>query len=242
MSTTEAFDRSEWQTSQNERRQRLGLGMATTKKKIDSFKSLYQSKELNTKPQSLLESLNRSKEDATTTTTATTTTASKAFRAGAIVTKTINCFGKFQNKSDLFFGKGRKELLEISENEDGTYQGLKLVGDINVPRGKISWRSLNSQSITDVFGSHRQAVGSRFNVEFQVRDNVNDENDYSWISSSGEGSFVMRYMLKTDQWKLSFLRVGKEDDVKVTAEYFFVRVLEREAKEMIDARDSEDWK
>ena len=85
-------------------------------------------------------------------------------------------------------------------------------------------------------------MGSRFNVEFQVRDNVNDENDYSWISSSGEGSFVMRYMLKTDQWKLSFLRVGKEDNVKVTAEYFFVRVLEKEAKEMIDARDSEDWK
>ena len=92
MSTTEAFDRSEWQTSQNERRQCLGLGMATTKKKIDSFKSLYQSKELNTKPQSLLESLNRSKEDATTT-KATTTTASKVNRAGAIVTKTINCFG-----------------------------------------------------------------------------------------------------------------------------------------------------
>ena len=36
---------------------------------------------------------------------------------------------------------GRKEYLRIHRSADGRWQATKIVGDANVPRGKISFRT-----------------------------------------------------------------------------------------------------
>jgi hypothetical protein len=76
-----------------------------------------------------------------------------------------------------------------------------------------------------------------------VRNDVEDENDYSWIQTFGRGSIVMQYMTRSDSWKLSFLE-HLEDQApahakNVTAEYSFGRVSDEEAEVMMKGRDWE---
>jgi len=224
-------DRSNWQTSQCNRIQ-LGLGMVTPKKAIQMYKdSMKQT----------LCSPNNSRVANTTAATSMTTGPAAAGAKDLSIDNSNYCFGKFKNSS--FFGKGREELLDISEGVDGTYSALKLVGDAHVPRGKISWRSIKPQSVVDVFGTFSHKVGTPFQVEFQVRNDVEDENDYSWIQTFGRGSIVMQYMTRSDSWKLSFLE-HLEDQApahakNVTAEYSFGRVSDEEAEVMMKGRDWE---
>ena len=226
------MNRSGWQRIQHDRRQQSGLGMATTKENIQKYKDSITKE--NPQPQPAPVRRNGP------TQSVRSENPLRSGRAGVQANKAINCFGRFKNKCENFFGKGREELIDITENIDGTFQGIKLVGDANVPRGHINWRSIKPQTIHDTFGSHRLQPGTPFNVEFQVRTNIQDANDFSWVDTFEEGSLTMRYMTKVDEWKLSFVRITT-DEIRATAEYSFVRVTDGEANDMIQARDGNDW-
>ena len=65
--------------------------------------------------------------------------------------------GFFTNIND-FYGNDRKEFLYIYRTEQDTYEALKLVGDSNVPRGRLSFRTLGNG------GADEELVGSSGDV------------------------------------------------------------------------------
>ena len=99
--------------------------------------------------------------------------------------------GYFTNNYNGFFGPDRpREFLRISY-QDGAWQALKIVGDKNVPRGKISFRTMKRDvgaNITDFM-----------EVEIQIRQDVEDENDFSWGWNG-----VLRFDEGSDEWILQY--------------------------------------
>ncbi len=83
--------------------------------------------------------------------------------------------GYFTNTND-FFGRGRKEFLHISK-EGNIYSGLKILGDSNVPRGKVSFRTLDLKEPITI-----KQLQKGIPAELQIRRDINDENGFEWIS------------------------------------------------------------
>eukprot|EP00286_Rhodomonas_abbreviata_P020171 CAMPEP_0181300258 /NCGR_PEP_ID=MMETSP1101-20121128/6793_1 /TAXON_ID=46948 /ORGANISM="Rhodomonas abbreviata, Strain Caron Lab Isolate" /LENGTH=211 /DNA_ID=CAMNT_0023405481 /DNA_START=120 /DNA_END=752 /DNA_ORIENTATION=+ len=113
----------------------------------------------------------------------------------------------------------RCELLKVATDTKGGWTATKLVGDINVPRGKVSWKT-KEDAAPDVPG------GELFDVLLQFRVDSDDPEGFGWM----EGA-TAQYFEKTDTWKLQAF--GNALD--------FDRVDDEEAAVMIAARDGADW-
>jgi len=145
--------------------------------------------------------------------------------------------GKFKN-IDPIFGLDRTELIHITpkvlpgphasaidstgHTHAGGWVATKLVGDANVPRGKVSW-------ITGDFPVSRILRGRPVLAAMQVRTNVHNPNAFSWMQGA-----QVNYNQEEDLW-----RVG----IGFGANAFFgrfVRVSEEEAAVMVLERDQQD--
>jgi len=93
--------------------------------------------------------------------------------------------GFFTNEND-FFGPDRKEYLHVTQ-ETGCWQGMKVVGDENVPRGKVCFRTCEGE---DVENGHMKA-------QLQVRNDTSDPNGFSWMDG-----FSVAYDTHSDSWLL----------------------------------------
>jgi len=94
--------------------------------------------------------------------------------------------GCFTNDGDMF-GPGRKEYLQISF-ENGKWQALKIVGDSNVPRGKISFRTVGEV----------ENIEKPTPAEVQVRTDVSNPDGFYWIETT------MRFDHAVQKWFLKF--------------------------------------
>ena len=97
--------------------------------------------------------------------------------------------GYFTNAGNDFYGPGRKEDLRITHT-DGDWQAMKIVGDSNVPRGKISFKTIGTgieASLTDF----AQAV-------IQIRYDTENEDGYSWVMGS------IRFEKLSDKWFIQY--------------------------------------
>ena len=101
--------------------------------------------------------------------------------------------GYFTNDGGLFgpigglfgiFGPNRKEYLHVTFN-NGKWQALKIVGDINVPRGKVSFRTVG----------HLDDIQNLTQAELQIRTETWNEDGFSWM----EGVSV-RFDTTSDKW------------------------------------------
>merc|ERR1712013_615738 len=95
--------------------------------------------------------------------------------------------GYFTNNDNGFFGAERPhEFLRITYQESA-WQALKIVGDRNVPREYLSFRTQKTEigdNITDFM-----------EIEIQIRSDIKDENDFSW---GWDGS--LRFDVDSDEW------------------------------------------
>ena len=82
--------------------------------------------------------------------------------------------GYFVSK-DGFYGPDRIEYLNV-KLDDGSLVATKLVGDRNVPRGKVSWFTV---------GPHECLRDqSLLLIKFQIRTNANDPNGFFWTDEN----------------------------------------------------------
>ena len=78
--------------------------------------------------------------------------------------------------SDGFYGDRRRvEYLEV-KLDDGFLIATKLVGDSNVPRGKVSWKTLSSHPCA--------SNQSKFPILIQARYDISDPNGYFWMDDN----------------------------------------------------------
>eukprot|EP00091_Calanus_sinicus_P002891 TRINITY_DN13007_c0_g1_i1.p1 TRINITY_DN13007_c0_g1~~TRINITY_DN13007_c0_g1_i1.p1 ORF type:complete len:128 (-),score=19.07 TRINITY_DN13007_c0_g1_i1:83-466(-) len=96
--------------------------------------------------------------------------------------------GFFTNNED-FFGPNRKEFLHITV-KDGFWQGLKIVGDTNVPRGKVSFRAIEKDS----------NINDLTPAKIQIRSETWNEAGFSWMDGAS-----VRFDSNTDKWYINFM-------------------------------------
>jgi len=96
--------------------------------------------------------------------------------------------GYFTNANE-FFGPGRKEYLHVTQDANGLWQGMKVVGDENVPRGKISFRMCEGET-TD--------LGTPTKAQLQIRMDTSDPNGFSWMDG-----FMVSYKSDSDGWTIA---------------------------------------
>ena len=108
--------------------------------------------------------------------------------------------GHFTN-DDNFYGLNRKEYLHVTF-KNGKWQGLKVVGDTNVPRGKVSFRTVG----------HLSDIQNTTQAEIQIRSQTWNADGFSWMKSS------VRFNTFTDKWfinlygrSFSFSRVNENE-------------------------------
>ena len=75
--------------------------------------------------------------------------------------------GYFTNIGTEFYGSGRHEYLLITY-QDKAWQAMKILGDRNVPRGKVSFRTKKR----DMKGN----ITELMDAEVQIRNDIEDEN------------------------------------------------------------------
>ena len=83
--------------------------------------------------------------------------------------------GYFVSQDGFYGYPHRVEYLNV-ELDSGVLVATKLVGDRNVPRGKVSWRTKSSH--------HCAGSNSKLPVKFQVRLNINDPNAFYWMDEN----------------------------------------------------------
>ena len=93
-------------------------------------------------------------------------------------TRLRNMTGYFVNRDGFYGYPHRIEYLNV-ELDAGFLVATKLVGDRNVPRGKVSWTTLSSYECVD--------DQLKLPVKIQARININDPNAFFWIE---DGNFV----------------------------------------------------
>jgi len=144
--------------------------------------------------------------------------------------------GKYKN-IDPFFGNGRTELLDIQPKIPfgrcvidpargdalvGGWVAIKLVGDANVPRGKLCFYT-GDTPVTRICQG-RPALAS-----VQVRTNVTDPKGFSWMRG-----MQVKYNAQEDLWSIG---IGFGSGVSFSR---FARVTEEEATRMMLERDQQD--
>jgi len=94
--------------------------------------------------------------------------------------------GYFTNIGTDFYGSGRQEYLLITYQE-GAWQAMKILGDRNVPRGKVSFKTKK----TDMKGS----ITEFLDADVQIRDDIEDENGFYWGLTAS-----LKYDEASDNW------------------------------------------
>jgi len=97
--------------------------------------------------------------------------------------------GYFVNETD-FFGTDRHEYLLITY-QDGAWQAMKIVGDRNVPRGKVSFRTKKVDM--------KANITELIDAEVQIRSDIEDEEGFSW-----EPTGSLKYDETSDKWSIQF--------------------------------------
>ena len=93
-------------------------------------------------------------------------------------TQLSNMTGYFVSQDGFYGYPHRIEYLNV-KLDAGFLVATKLVGDRNVPRGKVSWTTLSSyKCVSDQ---------SKLPIKIQVRMNINDPNAFFWIE---KGNYV----------------------------------------------------
>ena len=103
--------------------------------------------------------------------------------------------GYFTNSNNCF-GPGRKEYLNITVTEGGEWQALKVVGDKNIPRGRVSFVTRNCRDYD--FPTH-PSPGA-----LQIREDENDPNGFTWMDA-----VVITYSEDNDTWTFGVLDGGE---------------------------------
>ena len=122
--------------------------------------------------------------------------------------------GYFTNNEE-FNGPNRKEFLHITF-EDGFWQGLKIVGDANVPRGKVSFTTTKKEA----------------NIENPTPAKIQVRAKFFWIVSSFhwmEGASV-RFDSSTHNWYIMAEWLG--------GSFSFSRCTEQEAMDAAKGPDN----
>ena len=94
--------------------------------------------------------------------------------------------GYFTNIGMEFYGSGRHEYLLITY-QDKAWQAMKILGDRNVPRGKVSFRTKKR----DMKGN----ITEFMDAEVQIRNDIEDENGFSWSLPAS-----LKYDDTADNW------------------------------------------
>jgi len=94
--------------------------------------------------------------------------------------------GYFTNIGTDFYGSGRQEYLLITYQE-GAWQAMKILGDRNVPRGKVSFKTKK----IDMKGS----ITEFLDADVQIRDDIEDENGFYWGLTAS-----LKYDEASDNW------------------------------------------
>jgi len=98
--------------------------------------------------------------------------------------------GYFTNIGTDFYGSGRQEYLLITY-QDKAWQAMKVLGDRNVPRGKVSFKTRK----TDL----KVSITNFMDAEVQLRDDVEDEHGFYW----GEGASLW-FDETSDNWVIQW--------------------------------------
>lgn len=115
--------------------------------------------------------------------------------------------GYFRNE-DGFFGRPGVEYVRVQVGPRDELEALKLVGDSNVPRGKLTWRTAPAQPASWTMP-----------VQLNLRDDVTDPEAFEW----SPGDHEVRWSGRSGGFQI----VGPNP--RGTLESEFVRVSEREA-------------
>lgn len=94
--------------------------------------------------------------------------------------------GYFGN-SDGFYGRPSwTEIVQIMENDDGRIEALKVLGDANVPRGRVSFRTASGHHATE-----------RMAIQLQLRDDPSDPNGFEWSPGNHQMVWDLRLAPKS---------------------------------------------
>ena len=89
--------------------------------------------------------------------------------------------------SDGFYGRmEHSEYVLVRRGEHGRIEALKLVGDANVPRGQLTWRTAPGQVETPT---------PQMFIQLQLRDNPNDPHGFEW----SPGQHVVEWDVSGDE-------------------------------------------
>ena len=79
--------------------------------------------------------------------------------------------GYFAN-SDGFYGRpDHVEVVQVRSEADGRIEALKLVGDHNVPRGRLSFRSTELVALAPTWS---------YSIQLQLRDDISSDDAFWW--------------------------------------------------------------
>ena len=110
-----------------------------------------------------------------------------------------------------FYGPHRPEYLHITY-EDGAWQAMKILGDKNMPRGMVSFRTKKIDLEAN--------ISDFMNAEVQVRWEKRDKIGFSWDENA-----ALRYDETSDSWILyrrgfsfAFERCNKIEAIQATVQ------------------------
>ena len=117
--------------------------------------------------------------------------------------------------ADGFYGRPTFiEYLHVRRGDDGRIEALKIVGDHNVPRGRLSWRTARGQV---------EEPSWRMPIQLQLRDDVHDEEGFWW--SPGQ-----HHEIEWEPGYAAYHLLGQNPSPR-TRNALFYRVSEAEARE-----------
>ena len=80
--------------------------------------------------------------------------------------------GYYANRDGDFYGRpGHVEYLQVRRGDDGRLEAIKIVGDHNVPRGHLTWRSARGQADAPMW---------RMPIQLQLRDDITSDSAFWW--------------------------------------------------------------
>ena len=103
--------------------------------------------------------------------------------------------------------------MQIGQDSEGIWFSKKVIGDANVPAGKLSWQAQ---------GPADPKNGEVFAVNMQMRSDINDPNGFYWAP------MTVQYLREEDMWLTNSGMVGQ-----------FVRVTQSEADVMITSQSQQ---
>ncbi len=120
--------------------------------------------------------------------------------------------GFYVNRDGFYGSLQRVEYLEV-RLEAGQLVATKLLGDQNVPRGKVSFQTQLLEAPHDA----STLYGTPFSARLQVRADVRDPEGYFWLDEActltlmNQQSFVLNASFRDTAFNGTFIRVTEEE-------------------------------